>query len=166
MPSPDTLNIRRARPADADTIWRIFHAVVSSGDTYAFPPDITRDDALSAWMSSGIATFVAESDGHIAGTYILKANQRGPGDHVANCAYMVDPARQGRGVGRAMAEHSLEAARGLGFRAMQYNLVVSTNAPAVHLWESLGFRIAGTLPGAFRHPEHGDVDAYVMYRRL
>ena len=160
------LEIRPATGADADAIWRIFHAVVAPGDTYAFPPDITRAEALAAWMGTGTETFVAVAPEGVIGTYILKPNQKGPGDHVCNCAYMVAPAAQGRGIGRAMAEHSLETARARGYRAMQYNLVVSTNEPAVHLWRGLGFSVVGTLPGAFRHPGHGEVDAYVMFRRL
>lgn len=163
MPAP---TIRRARGADRDAIWRIFQAVVAPGDTYAFPPDIERADALAAWMGPGIETFVAGDEHGLVGTYILKPNQRGPGDHVANCAYMVDPDHQGRGIGRAMAEHSLAAARERGYRAMQYNLVVATNEPAIRLWLSIGFHTVGTLTGAFRHPVHGEVDAYVMYRRL
>lgn len=159
-------HIRPATPDDHDAIWRIFQAVVAPGDTYAFAPDIARADALAAWLAPGIETFVAETDSGIAGTYILKPNQAGPGDHVANCAYMVEPAAQGRGIGRAMAAHSIDAARARGYRAMQYNLVVSTNAPAIALWEKLGFSVVGTLPGAFRHPRHGEVDAYVMFRRL
>lgn len=158
--------IRPATADDHDAIWRVFHAVVAPGDTYAFAPDIARADALAAWLAPGIETFVAETGAGIMGTYTLKPNQAGPGDHVANCAYMVDPAAQGRGIGRAMAAHSIDAARARGFRAMQYNLVVSTNAPAIALWKKLGFEIVGTLPGAFRHPRDGEVDAYVMYRRL
>jgi len=158
--------IRRAQADDADAIWSIFHAVVAPGDTYAFPPDMARADALAAWTGPGIETWVAEDARGIVGTYILKPNQKGPGDHVANCAYMVAPEARRGGVGRAMAEHSLERARERGFRAMQYNLVVSTNTGAIRLWQEMGFGIAGTLAGAFRHPVHGQVDAYVMYRRL
>ncbi len=139
---------------------------MAPGDTYAFPSDIGREQALAAWIGDGIDTFVAEDASGVVGTYILKPNQAGPGDHVANCAYMVDPGARGRGVGRAMAEHSFAAARERGFRAMQYNFVVSTNVGAVRLWQALGFAIVGTLPGAFRHPEHGDVDAHVMHRWL
>lgn len=160
------VEIRPATAADHDAIWRIFHAVVAPGDTYAFPPDIEREQALAAWFAPGIETFVALDAGVVVGTYTLKANQAGPGDHVANCAYMVDPEARRRGIGRAMAEHSLEAARARGFRAMQYNFVVSTNSGAVRLWQALGFTIVGTSPGAFRHPRHGDVDAYVMHRWL
>lgn len=158
--------IRPAGEHDLEAIWRIFRAVVAAGDTYAFPPDIGRADALAAWTGPAIETFVAEHGGAVVGTYIMKPNQRGPGDHVANCAYMVAPTAQGRGIGRAMAEHSLAAARARGYRAMQYNLVVSTNRPAIALWQKLGFEVVGTLPGAFRHPEVGEIDAYVMFRRL
>lgn len=158
--------IRPAAAADHDAIWRIFQGVVAPGDTYAFPPDIDREQGLGAWFAPGIETFVALDANEVVGTYTLKANQAGPGDHVANCAYMVDPEARGRGVGRAMAEHSFVAARSRGFRAMQYNFVVSTNNAAVRLWQELGFAIVGTLPGAFRHPRHGYVDSFVMHRWL
>lgn len=160
------VEIRSAHKADHDAIWRIFHAVVAPGDTYAFRPDIEREQALAAWFAPGIETFVAVDTDGVVGTYTLKANQSGPGDHVANCAYMVDPGSRRRGIGRVMAEHSFDMARARGFRAMQYNFVVSTNSGAVRLWQALGFVIVGTLPGAFRHPLHGDVDAHVMHRWL
>lgn len=105
-------------------------------------------------------------EAELVGTYLLRANQPGGGSHVANAAFVVAPNAQGKGIGRAMAEHCLSEARRLGFRAMQFNFVVSTNASAIHLWKSLGFEIVGTLSGAFRHPQEGYVDAYVMYRSL
>ena len=160
------LRIRPATEADCDAIWRIFHAVVAREDTYAFPADMPREDALVAWMGPGIDTFVAEDDSGIVGTYTVNPNQQGRGNHVANCAYMVAPEAQHQGVGRAMAEHSLEDARARGYRAVQFDFVVSTNAAAIHLYRELRFEIVGTLPGAFRHPENGEVDVYVMYRRL
>jgi ribosomal protein S18 acetylase RimI-like enzyme len=160
------LIIREASMADADAIWRIFHAVVATGDTYAYPPDIERGAALAAWMAPTAHTLVAAVDGAVVGTYILKANQPGLGAHVANAAFMVDPACQAQGIGRAMAEHCLALARELGFRAMQFNLVVATNTRAVALWQSLGFAIVGTLPGAFHHRRLGYVDAYLMYYSL
>lgn len=165
-PVDDPATIRPAATGDADGIWSVFAAVVRPGDTYAFPPDIGREQALAIWLATGVETFVAENNGRLTGTYILKPNQMGPGDHVANCAYMVHPEARRLGIGRQMAEHSLERARARGFRAMQYNLVVSTNTGAIRLWQRLGFAIVGTLPAAFRHPGHGDVDAYIMYRRL
>jgi len=160
------LEIRSATNKDRDTIWNIFHAIVAAGDTYAFDPKISRDDALSYWFRADAHTYVAERDGRVVGTYILKANQPGPGSHVANAAFMVASDAQGSGVGRRMAEHCLEEARHLGFRAMQFNFVVSTNTPAIHLWEQLGFKVVGTLPRAFRHPKRGYVDVYVMFHSL
>ncbi|MGZ5018903.1 MAG: N-acetyltransferase family protein [Chthoniobacterales bacterium] len=158
--------MRSATEEDRDAIWGIFHAVVAKGDTYTFDPAISRKEALSYWFAKPNMTYVAEEAGRIVGTYILKPNQPSAGAHVANAAYMVAPSAQGRGAGRAMGEHSLGEARRLGFRAMQFNFVVSNNESAVHLWQKLGFKIVGTLPGAFRHPEKGYVDAYVMFRSL
>jgi L-amino acid N-acyltransferase YncA len=160
------LQIRQATAADNGAIWEIFHAVVLRGDTYTLDPDISREEALAYWLQPAHACFVAESEETVVGTYILKPNKPGPGSHVANAAFMVSPDARRAGVGRAMGEHSLSEARRLGFRAMQFNFVVSTNAAAVRLWQQLGFAIAGTLPGAFRHPEKGFVDAYVMFRSL
>lgn len=160
------MNIRPATDADKDEVWRIFHEVVAAGDTYAFDSKTPREKALSYWFRGDTATYVAEKDGGIVGTYILKANQAGPGSHVANAGFMVGRNARGGGVGRAMAEHCLGEARRLGFRAMQFNFVVSTNTAAIYLWKQLGFEIVGTLPQAFRHPEKGYVDVYLMYRSL
>jgi len=158
--------IRRATGKDREAIWQIFHAVVSRGDTYAFDPDISRQQALACWFSPKTRCYVALSEQKIVGTYILKANQPGLGSHVANAGFMVAPWAQGRGIGRVMAEHCLHEATGLGYRAMQFNFVVSTNTTALRLWKKLGFKIAGRLPGAFRQRHDGFVDVYVMYRRL
>jgi L-amino acid N-acyltransferase YncA len=160
------ISIRQAAESDQDAIWNIFHAVVSPGDTYAFDPQISREDALAYWFRSDSHTYVAEPDGRIVGTYILRANQRALGAHVANAAFMVAPDMRGCGIGRAMAEHCLTEARRLGFLAMQFNFVISTNESALRLWQQLGFKIVGTLPGAFRHPERGYVDVCVMFRSL
>lgn len=160
------LQIREAIMSDFEKIWIIFHQIVKTGDTYAFNPDTDKEEAKNIWMSSDVTTYVAEYNHIIQGTYILKPNQPGLGSHVANAAYMVSPEAQGRGIGRHMAEHSLEQARKAGFLAMQFNLVVSTNIPAINLWEKLGFSIIGTLPRAFNHSTQGLVDAHVMYRFL
>ncbi len=160
------LNIRPAAEADRDTIWHILHEIVAAGDTYAFDPKMSRDDALAYWFRADTHTYVAENDGQVVGTYILRGNQLGPGSHVANASFMVAQDARGLGVGRRMAEHCLSEARRIGFRAMQFNFVVSTNASAIHLWQQLGFKIVGTLPGAFRHPRAGYVDVYVMFRSL
>lgn len=158
--------IRPATETDADAIWDIFHAVVAPGDTYAFAPDTDRDEALKIMMTVPLATYVAELDGTVAGTFYLKPNQPGSGDHVCNAGFMVAPRARRRGLGRAMGEHALVAARSLGFDAMVFNFVVSTNSGAVALWQSLGFAIVGTVPGAFRHAHRGLTDAYVMHRAL
>lgn len=158
--------IRTATPYDHDPIWNIFRAVITPGDTWVFEPTIGRDDALAYWFAPANRCFVAESGGNVVGTYILKPNHAGLGSHVANAGFMVAPDARGLGVGRTMGEHALQEARRLGFRAMQFNFVVSTNEPAVRLWQALGFRIVGTLPGAFRHAQKGFVDAYVMFRSL
>jgi L-amino acid N-acyltransferase YncA len=160
------LSIRESTASDIGSIWDIFHAVVVHGDTYAFEPHTSREEALAYWLHSSARCYVAQRDGIIVGTYILKPNQPGLGSHIANAAFMVAPAARGLGVGRIMGEHCLSEARRLGFRAMQFNFVVSTNDPAIRLWQQLGFRIVGTLPGAFRHSHKGFVDAYVMFRSL
>ena len=157
------MQIRSATPHDSDSIWTIFHAVVIPGDTYAFDPGISREDALAYWLHPSNRCYVAERLGKIVGTYILRANQPGHGSHVANAAFMVSPDERRRGIGRSMGEHSLNEARRLGFLAMQFNFVVSTNGSAVRLWQQLGFRVVGTLPGAFQHSSGKFVDAYVMY---
>jgi ribosomal protein S18 acetylase RimI-like enzyme len=156
--------VRLATPGDSGAIWHILEPVIRAGDTYALPTDWSEHEALAYWSSPGHTVFVAVEGGDILGTYYLRANQRGGGAHVANCAFMT--ASRGRGVGAAMCAHSLEYAAAAGYRAMQFNFVVSTNEPAVALWRRFGFDIVGRLPGAFRHPTLGPVDALVMYRKL
>lgn len=160
------IEIREAQPADHEAIWQIFHEVVSTGDTYPFSPNTDREEALRLWIEAPRATYVAERDGEIVGTYYLKTNQPGLGSHVCNAGYMVRSEARGEGVGKAMCTHSLEEARGLGYKAMQYNLVAATNRGAVDLWRKMGFEIVGTLPKAFNHARLGLVDAHVMYRLL
>jgi ribosomal protein S18 acetylase RimI-like enzyme len=158
--------IRAAGPGDDNALWGILEPMIRDGDTYALPRDLGRADALAYWRAPENAVFVAEDDGHIVGTYYLRANQRGGGDHVANCGYVTARGSTGKGVARAMCQHSLEHAKARGFTAMQFNFVVATNERAVRLWRSLGFETAGRMPGAFRHPTLGPVDALVMYRAL
>ena len=158
--------IRAAVTEDSEAIWGIFHEVVSTGDTYAYAPDTGRSEALRLWIEEPQSTYVAVDEGGVVGTYYLKPNKPGLGAHVCNAAYMVTSQARGQGLGRAMCEHSIAEARRLGYRAMQYNLVVATNEGAIRLWERMGFTITGRLPEAFRHAEHGFVDAVVMYRLL
>lgn len=160
------MTIRTATPADFDAMWPIFQAVVATGTTYVFAPETSREDAQAYWFGPGIQCFVAEEAGRIVGMYKLVANRRDLGSHVANASFMVDPHYSGRGAGKAMGLHCLREAKRAGFLAMQFNFVVSTNQPAVALWQRLGFTIVGTLPKAFRHRELGLVDAYVMFRTL
>ena len=147
-------------------IWEIFQRVVKPGDTYVYEPDTDESTARQIWMYSDARPFVAVADSQVVGTYILKANQPGLGAHVANAGFMVHPESRGAGIGLAMGRHALETARSLGYKAMQFNFVVSTNTAALALWQKLGFSIVGTLPKAFRHRRLGFVDAYVMFREL
>ena len=160
------LVIRAARADDGEAIWEILEPVLRAGETYTLPRDISRDEALAYWCRDGHEVFVAEDASGIRGTYFLQANQGGGGAHVANCGYVTSPAAQGRGIARAMLEHSLARARERGFRAMQFNFVVSSNVRAVKTWQASGFEIVGRLPGAFHHPVLGYVDAFVMYKPL
>ena len=164
------MKIRPTTDADRDAIWNIFHEVIAAGDTYALDPNMSREDALAYWFAPGTRTYVAEGDAagarQILGTYILRPNQSGGGSHVANAGFMVSARSRGQGIGHAMAEHCLSEARRLGFRAMQFNYVISTNTAAIRLWQDLGFEIVGTLASAFHHPDEGYVDVYVMYRSL
>ncbi len=161
-----TFAIHPMKPADEDAVWSILRPVFAAGDAYCLPRDIGRDEALAYWAGGGHGAYVAEAGGAILGTYFLCANQRGGGDHVANCGFATAPEARGRGVARAMLADALARARAEGYAAMQFNFVVSTNAPAIALWRSAGFDEVGRLPGAFRHPELGPVDALVLFRSL
>jgi ribosomal protein S18 acetylase RimI-like enzyme len=160
------LIIRAARPDDSDAVWAILEPVIRAGETYPLPRGMSQQDASIFWFSPKHEVFVAEQDGQILGTYFLRANQEGGGSHVANCGYVTATWASGRGFARAMCAHSLEHAKARGFRAMQFNFVVSTNERAVRLWKSFGFEIIGRLPEAFLHPSVGYTDAYVMFRSL
>ena len=160
------MHIRKAEPSDAPGIVAIIIPIIREGATYALDPDMSETDALAYWMGGDKETFVAEENGLVLGTYYMRPNQPGGGRHVCNCGYMTHTAATGRGVAQRMCEHSLEHARLGGYRAMQFNFVVSTNERAVRLWQSLGFEIVGRLRAAFRHPTQGYVEAFVMYRLL
>ncbi len=161
------LTIRPFTEPDWPATWRILEPVFRAGETYAYSPDITAEAAYAAWVVAPAATFVAVGEaGDIVGTYYLKPNQQALGAHVCNAGYVVAETARGRGIASALCVHSQREAVARGFRAMQYNLVVATNEGAVRLWQRHGFAIAGTLPGAFRHPRLGFVDAYVMFKQL
>lgn len=156
--------IRPAADADIPAVLAIVAPTLAAGETYAIATNLDAAGVIAYWFGPTHEIFVAEQDGIILGTYYLMANQQGGGAHVANCGYMTAPSAQGKGIARSMCQHSLIRARERGFRAMQFNHVVSTNTRAVALWQSLGFDIVGTLPMAFRHPTHGYVDSFVMFQ--
>lgn len=158
--------MRPATQTDEPAIWAMLEPVFRAGETYAIDPAISRADALGWWGRGTHRAFVAIRDDKVLGSYYICPNQQGGGAHVCNCGFVTAPAAQGQGVARAMLLHALETARDLGFRAMQFNCVVSTNTRAVALWQAHGFDVVGRLPGAFRHPMQGCVDALVMYRQL
>ena len=161
------IRIRAATRADDESVWAILDPTLRAGETYPQRRDITRDAALAYWWQPAHSIFVAEDEAkRVVGTYYLKPNTGGPGSHVANCGYMTLPEAWGQGIGRALCLHSLDEARKRGFRAMQFNLVISTNVRALHLWQSCGFKIVGRLPAAFEHPTQGFVDALIMFRTL
>lgn len=158
-----------AKSRDWPSIWPIVRAVIAEGDTYVYGPEMTEAEARAAWLLPGSDrrfTYIAEIEGEAVATAYLKPNMIGLGDHVSNAGWMVAPEWSGRGLGRRFAEYVIDQARELGFEAMQFNAVVSTNQRAIHLWESMGFEIVGTVPSAFRHKREGPVPVHVMYREL
>ena len=161
-----SIDIRPAGLEDCAAIWRVLEPVIRAGETYAFDRDMSREAALAYWTRADTETFVAEEGGRIVGTYYMRPNQAGGGSHVCNCGYVTAVDAAGRGVARLMCLHSLDHARAKGYRAMQFNFVVSSNERAVRLWQSLGFDIVGRLPLAFDHPGLGPVDALVMFQTL
>lgn len=160
------VEIRPATDADKPAVWEIIKAVIAGGDTYTFAPDTPESEMIAFWFSPEKHAYVAAEDGKILGTYWLKANQPGLGDHVGNGGYMVSPDAKGKGIGRRMAEHSIEEARRIGYHAIQFNFVVKSNTAAVNLWKSVGFEVIGEIPDAIRHAKLGLTNAYIMYRKL
>ena len=161
-----SLTIRPATDADRPAVWAILEPVFRAGDTYAVDADIGRVAALDYWFGAERRVLVACDGEQVLGTYYILRNQKGGGSHVCNCGYVTAPQARGRGVARAMLDHSLALAPTLGFRAMQFNFVVATNTRAVDTWTRAGFATVGRLPGAFEHPTLGPVDALVMHRTL
>lgn len=158
--------IRKANAADFFRVWEMFKQVIDERIYYTYDENTSKAYIEKNWINEENLIYVAEMEGQIVGAYIVKPNQPGHGAHVANAAYMVDHRFRNHGIGRKLGEHSLGIAKAAGYRAMQYNFVVSTNVGAVKLWQSIGFQIIGTIPEAFHHFEKGYVDAHVMYRKL
>ena len=162
----NTLTIRRAGAADHDALWAMLKPVFRAGDTYAVDPAISREDALAFWCGGTHTAHIAETGGTGLGSYYICPNQQGGGAHVCNCGFVTACVAQGKGVARAMLEDALARAKAEGYRAMQFNFVVQSNARAVATWQAYEFEIVGRLPAAFLHPKAGYVDALVMYRVL
>ena len=161
------IRLREFRENDWPQIWQFMEPIIRAGETYPYALDMTVDQARRMWLDVPESTYVAEDDsGTLLGTFYLKPNQPTLGAHVANCGYMVASQARGRGVATAMCEHSQAEAVRLGYRAMQFNLVVESNEASVYLWKKLGFSVVGRLPGAFNHPQLGFVDAFIMYKEL
>jgi ribosomal protein S18 acetylase RimI-like enzyme len=158
--------IRKYTLSDKEQIWEIIKPIIAAGDTYVFAPDSPKEKMLEYWCSKDKKTYVALLENKIVGTFFIKDNQPDLGSHIANAGYMVAPDARGKSVGRRMAEFSLEEAKRLGYRAMQFNIVVKSNTGAVRLWQNLGFEIIGEIPEAFNHVENGLTNAYIMYRKL
>ena len=159
--------IRDATDQDWPQIWPIFQQILAAGESYAYPLDLDAESARPWWMEQPPGRTVVAVDGDVVlGSAKAGPNRPGRGAHVATASFMVDPAAAGRGVGRALGEHTLHWARAQGYRSMQFNAVVETNTAAVSLWTALGFTVIGTVPEAFDHPRHGLVGLHVMYREL
>jgi GNAT superfamily N-acetyltransferase len=156
--------IRTATGDDWPRIWPFFRDIVAAGETYAYPEDLTAETARPLWMDGHVV--VAEEDGVILGSAKMGPNRPGRGAHVSTASFMVDPAAQGKGVGRALGEYAVDWARGAGYHSMQFNAVVETNTGAVALWQALGFEILTTVPEAFESRRHGRVGLHIMYQKL
>ena len=158
--------LRDAVPDDWAAIWPFLHDVVAAGETYTLPRDLDEESARAVWMGAARTVVATDDDGTVLGTAKFGPNQLGPGSHVANASFMVDPASSARGVGRALGEYVLEQAKADGYRSMQFNAVVSTNTRAVALWRSLGFEVIATVPEGYRHATLGYVGLHIMFRTL
>jgi len=160
------MGIRLATADDYDSIWEIFKSVIQTGDTYVFNPETRKEDLSKHWLAPYMKTYVIEEENHVLGTYIIKENQIDLGSHIANCSYMVHPNTQGKGIGKQLCKHSITTARELGYKGIQFNLVVSSNIAAINLWEKFGFKIIGTIPGGFKHLKMGYIDAHIMHKKF
>jgi len=159
--------IRPIEEKDFEEIYKIFSNIIKKGDSYVNRPDTTKEEIYIKWVKNSIPTFVAELGGKLVGAYSLRNNHIDLGSHIANASYIVDETIRGKGIGKKLGQHSLETARNLGYKAIQFNFVVSTNKPAVNLWQSLGFKIIGIVPKAYQHQQLKTlVDVYIMHREL
>jgi ribosomal protein S18 acetylase RimI-like enzyme len=161
-----SFTVEVAGPEHWPGIWAVMEPILRAGETYTVDCDLGEAEARRWWMRPGARVLVALDGATVLGTAKVVRNFDGPGSHVANGSFMVAAAAGRRGVGRALGEQALAAARAAGYRAMQFNAVVETNTAAVALWRSLDFEILATVPEAFDHPRLGPVGLHVMHRRL
>jgi ribosomal protein S18 acetylase RimI-like enzyme len=162
----DKMEIREMTAEDFEAFWPAFKTILTAQETYAFDPGMAKEEAYALWCGSTLSSYAAVKQGEVLGTYYIKPNASGPGSHICNCGYMVSPQARGNGIGRRLCLHSQEIGKKLGFAGMQFNSVVSTNTSAIELWKKLGYRILGTVPGAYRHGKLGFVDTYIMFKEL
>ncbi len=160
------MEISEMSKEDFGLFWPTFKSVVEAQETYAFEPDIGYEEGFNLWCASPQLTLVAKENGEVLGSYYIKANAAGPSSHICNCGYMVAPQARGKGLAKVLCEHSQKIALELGYTAMQFNSVVSSNQIAIRIWQSLGYAIIGTIPDAYKHKQLGLVDSYIMYKRL
>lgn len=158
--------IRKAKPTDRLNIWNIFHQIIQTGDTYAYSPGTTFKTFKKFWFAGNQLCFVLVDGKELFGSYVLRDNQPGLGSHIANASYIVSPAHQGKGIGKKLCAHSIKEAKKAGYLGIQFNIVVSTNKAAIHLWKKMGFEIIGTTPNGFKHQLLGYVNTYIMFRKL
>jgi GNAT superfamily N-acetyltransferase len=160
--------IRDAVDRDLAQIAPFFRAIVAAGETYAYPEDLDDQGVAELWLEGppGRCVVAVSDEGIVLGSAKMGPNRPGRGSHIATASFMVDPAAQGKGIGRALGEEALRWAREHGYLGMQFNAVVETNAAAVHLWQSLGFVIMTTIPEAFDHRRFGRVGLHIMYQRF
>ncbi len=161
-----SLSARIATDEDEEALWGLLEPMVRKGGTYVFSLDKTKESMMGYWMGTDKTTFVVEKEGVVVGTFYLKANQEGLGDHICNAGFVVSRNVEGQGVGRWMGEYAQVAAKSRGFLAIQFNFVIKSNQKAVHLWTSLGFSLIGEIPEAYRHPNLGLVSALIFYKKL
>lgn len=166
MPSGGFVQIIEITKSDFEAFWPVFKKIVIAQETYAIDPEIDFETAYDLWCLSPHKSYVIKENGLILGSYYIKANAAGPSSHISNCGYMVNPDSRGKGIARKLCLHSQQTAKELGYSAMQFNSVVSTNEIAIKLWEKLGYTIIGTIPDAYNHKKLGLVDAYIMYKQL
>jgi L-amino acid N-acyltransferase YncA len=168
MPTSSPVLIRAATEEDWPRIYPLYSAVMAEGKTYPFPAGQTLDEARGWWMEQppGQTVVALADDGTLLGSAKMGPNRPARGSHIATASFLVEPAFRGQGTGRALAMYMIDWARASGYHGIQFNAVVETNHPAVHLWQSVGFQIVGTVPESFDHPDHGLVGLHIMYRKL